>query len=75
MVLSAEGARQLGNGHWWCFADGERIPSTETEAWRIHVKPGVYEVTFHYLDRDWEGDPETVTGPRILLTMRWVAEA
>ncbi len=74
-VLSTEGSRQLGNGHWWCFADGDHIPSAETEVWRVHVKPGVYEVVFHSLDRDWEGDPETVTGPRIMVTIRWVAEA
>lgn len=74
-VLPTEGARQLGNGHWWCFADSDRIPSTETDVWRIHVKPGAYEVTFHYLDRDWERDPETVTGPRTMVTIRRAAEA
>ena len=60
----------FGVRSWWCFADGARIPQGTNGVARIPVEPGTYAFTIHCIDRDWVHDPETVTGPRIMATIR-----
>lgn len=62
-------------GFWRSFADGDRIPETEEYVARLPVPPGVYEFTFHYLDRDWQV-PEYCRGATVPphITIRRVEE-